>query len=151
LSSEYSEAALARRAEKQALVLSFPGRLADPKAAGGKTVACVETVDETTLILFADQTFLLVGPAATRADTLLQQILSLEHPLAQAQPEGWAELHRRIRAEEEAMRLARMEKVLGAVETNLPQIPELRSELLRLLEALPQDDHPRDRDSRDTG
>ena len=53
--------------------------------------------------------------------------------LETAQPEAYAELDRRIAVEREAMRLARMEKVLGAVETNLPQIPELREELRRLL------------------
>jgi hypothetical protein len=36
------------------------------------------------------------------------------------------------------MRLARMEKVLGAVETNLPRVPELREELRRLLERAPE-------------
>ncbi len=133
MTTEYSEAALARRREKFAHVAAFPGMLPDWGAATGRTVAAIASEGEARLVLFTDGCFLVSGTGPDRGDALLTVLNAAGEVLAAAQPGGWDELQQRIAAETEAMRLARMEKVLGAVETNLPRIPELRAALRALV------------------
>lgn len=133
MTTEYSEAALARRREKFAHVAAFPGLLPDWDLAVGRTVDTIVSVAEGRLVLFTDGCFLVSGPGPDRGDALLTVLTAAGGVLAAAQPAGWDELQQRIAAENEAMRLARMEKVLGAVATNLPRIPELRDALRVLL------------------
>lgn len=127
-----SEIALHRRRDKQEFVRQFPG-LITPADTTGKTVEQVAEVAAVHLLLFTDGTFLVTPPPHGSVEELLALLLAARPVLEAAQPAAYAELDRLIEAEREAMRLARMEKVLGAVETNLPQIPELREELRRLL------------------
>jgi diglucosylglycerate octanoyltransferase len=132
----FSEAALAKRADRTRYLECFPGRLPGWDAAVGKTVAAVARIAgrvEQLAVAFSDGTFLLTRPAEMTPEAVeaalvgLRAILELHHAAA------FATLDRLQAEEAEAMRLARMEKVLGAVQSNLPQIPELRSELLRIL------------------
>lgn len=88
------------------------------------------------LLVFADGTYLPLPPphGTTPAPAaLVQALVTAADLLAVHHPQPVAELLRLAAAESEAARLARMEKVLGAVETNLPRIPELRSALEELL------------------
>jgi hypothetical protein len=136
ITTHYSEAALAKRAERSRHLEAFPGRLAGWEAALGKTVAAVVPVPgriEQLAVAFSDGSFLLTRPAEATPEAVEAVLAGLRSVLEAHHPEAFAALDR-LRAEEaEAMRLARMEKVLGAVQTNLPQIPELRAELLRVL------------------
>ena len=133
----YSEAALQRRSEKFAFAAAFPGRLASFRETEGKTIAAAAPHDEGWVLVFTDGTFIHAAPGAGSRDGLLAAILAAREALVPFHGQALDELDRRIEAEREAMRLARMEKVLGAVETNLPQIPELRSELRRVLDEAP--------------
>jgi hypothetical protein len=134
--SEYSEAALAKRAERARQVEAFPGRLASWEAAVGKRVAAVAPVvgrEERQAVAFEDGSFLLTGQAEATPEAIMAALDGLRPVLEAHHSDAYGALDQ-LRAEEgEAMRLARMEKVLGAVQTNLPQIPELRAALLRLL------------------
>lgn len=132
--THHSEAALERRREKFDYVRTFPGLLAAWDQAVGKRVAQVETVGEWQLVLFEDGCFLIGALSAIRDDALFGTLQEFRNHLAAQHGSALAELDRRAALEAEAMRLARMEKVLGAVETNLPQIPELIRELRRLLD-----------------
>jgi hypothetical protein len=132
--TEYSEAALERRREKFEYAASFPGLLASWGEAAGKTVECVSGPAEAPVVVFTDGCFLVARPGPASGDALLEAINAAREALSTHRRRELEELDRRIAAEREAMRLARMEKVLGAVETNLPHIPELRNELKRLLE-----------------
>jgi hypothetical protein len=136
LSTHFSEAALAKRAERMRHIEGFPGRLADWDGAVGKIVAAVAHVPgrpEQVAVAFADGCFLVTGPAEATPQAVESALAGLRDALESRHAEAYADLDR-LRAEEaEAMRLARMEKVLGAVQANLPQIPELRAELLRIL------------------
>ena len=135
-SSHWSEAALAKRAERMQHLKEFPGRLADWESAVGKTVVAVALVpgrSEQVAVAFADGCFLMAHPTAPTPEAVAGALAGLRDALEPRHVQAYAELDR-LRAEEaEAMRLARMEKVLGAVQANLPQVPELRAELLRLL------------------
>jgi hypothetical protein len=131
--THHSEAALERRREKFEYVAAFPGLLPAWSAAVGKTVAAVVEHAEAQVVVFTDGCFLVTrrGPAA--GDALLSAIDGAREALQPHHAAHLEELDRRVHAEREAMRLARMEKVLGAVENNLPQIPELRDALRDLL------------------
>jgi hypothetical protein len=133
-STRHSEAALERRREKLEYAASFPGMLRDWAACEGKTVERVAGTPGAPVVVFTDGTFLLAQPGAPKAEEALAALESAREALRAHHPEALAELDRRAAAEKEAMRLARMEKVLGAVESNLPRVPELRDELRRLLE-----------------
>jgi hypothetical protein len=132
-----SEAALAKRAERRRFLETFEGRLDSWSGAVGKTVAAIALLpgqEERVAVAFADGSFLLTCPAEAALDVVEAGLIALREQLEPRHEAAYADLDRLRSEEAEAMRLARMEKVLGAVQTNLPQIPELRAELLRLLD-----------------
>jgi len=49
-------------------------------------------------------------------------------------PKAYAEYDRLARLDKEALRAARLEKIIGAIENNLEQIPELKDRLRRLVD-----------------
>lgn len=131
--THFSEAALDVRRQKQALAAALPGRLDSWTAAAGRTVAGTLPLDSGELVVFTDGAYLFARPAPLAGDALVTALLAARTLLEPHHGAVLAELERLAAAEREAMRLARMEKVLGAVETNLPQIPELRAALEKLL------------------
>jgi len=131
--THYSQAALECRREKAEHVLAFPGLLRSWVEAAGKRVERVVKHADVCLVVFDDGCSLVARSGPDRADDLLAVLQAARGALEPHQAAAYAELDRLAAAEREAMRLARMEKVLGAVETNLPQVPELREELKRLL------------------
>ena len=48
--------------------------------------------------------------------------------------EAYAQYDRLVRQDKEALRAARLEKILGAIQNNLAQIPELKDRLRRLVD-----------------
>jgi hypothetical protein len=135
-STRYAEAALAKRAERTRYLEKFPGRLPEWEAAVGKSIAAVVPVPgriEQLAVAFSDGSFLLARPAEATPEAVETALAGLRDTLEPQHAEAFAALDRLQVEEAEAMRLARMEKVVGAVQTNLPQIPELRAELLRVL------------------
>ena len=131
--THYSEAALARRQEKLDAARAFPGRI--PAAlAVGKTVAEVAGTVEEPVLVFTDGSFLLLRAHEPQGSALYDTLLGAREALAARHPAALDVLERCAEAEAEAMRLARMEKILGAVETNLPAVPELRQALFDLLD-----------------
>src|SRR5712691_11309471 len=145
LATHLSEAALKKRVERQRHLAEFPGRLAAWEDAVGKTVAVVARVSgrvEQWAVAFSDGTFLLARPAEATPEAIEAALAGLRGALEAHHAEAFALLDQLQAEGAEAMRLARMEKVLGAVRSNLPQIPELRAELLRVL--VGQDAHEGD-------
>lgn len=134
-STRYSEQALELRREKSEYAAAFPGLLRDWREARGKSVEAVCGTGRASVLVFGDGSFIVGEPGPAGAEELLQALDSAHAVLGRHAPDAVKELDRRIGAEREAIRLARMEKVLGAVETNLPQIPELREQLLLLLKS----------------
>jgi len=125
---------MARRREKLAHAEAFPGRLTELAAAAGKTLAgSVQSGSAPPLLVFADGTWCFAGETPQRGE-LVDALLAARELLAPHHAEALAELDRCIAAEAEAMRLGRMEKVVAAIYSNLPAIPELRDELRRVLD-----------------
>jgi len=132
--TRYSEAALRRRRERRAAVAAFPGRLPAWEAAVDRRLIAVRDTPAGSLLLFEGGQWLLACLAQPAPDDVQAALLAARDLLEPIYTDAYAELDARIAAEREAMRLARMEKILGAVETNLPEIPELRDALREELE-----------------
>jgi hypothetical protein len=133
--TQFSEIALQRRKEKQRYVLEFPGRLAGWAQAPGKTVETVVEAACGSVVLFTDGTFVVTATPIEGTEPLLEALQAARDCLGRHHAGALTELDHRISAEREAMRLARVEKVVGAVETNLTNSPELREQLAKLLGA----------------
>jgi hypothetical protein len=136
----HAEEAMEKRKARLAFVRDFPGRLESWAEAAGKRVAQVHTgPNATSLILFHDGTFLVTGAWAGPPDDLQTLLLDARSVIEPFQPAAYAQLDMFRGEEAEAMRLGRMEKVVGAVQNNLTQIPELRAALLALLQSVEAD------------
>lgn len=132
----HAEEAMEKRKARLAFVRDFPGRLDSWADAAGKRVAQVHSgPDATNLVLFHDGTFLVTRAWAGPPDDLQTLLLDARSVIEPSQPSAYAQLDKLRGEEAEAMRLGRMEKVVGAVRNNLTEIPELREALLELLQA----------------
>ena len=125
--------AMELRAARRAFLTEFPGRLLSLEQAVGKVVLSTWGEGSDRLVLFADGTFFLASDWAGSLDELQDLLLKVRSLVEPHQREAFAALEALQAEETEAMRLGRMEKILGAVAANLPQIPELREALLGLL------------------
>lgn len=122
--------------EKVAFAKSFPGRLTTWEAAVGKKVGHAVSIDagRAGMVVFEDGTFILIpAPDLPPAD-LIRSLLAGRAFLERFHPEGYAELDRWIAADQEMQRMARLENIMGAIQNNLPRIPELKEALKRFLE-----------------
>ncbi|HEX6531666.1 MAG TPA: hypothetical protein VF019_03505 [Nitrospira sp.] len=126
--------------EKVAFMKQFPGLLASWEALKGKTIEAViplKSKQGAAAIICSDGTFLVASPMATEpyelGETLTvgRSLLELKHGNA------YQVYDRLAKNDKEALRQARLEKILGAIENNLEQIPELKERLKALVKEWP--------------
>jgi hypothetical protein len=123
--------------EKVAFTKQFPGLLLEWQACGGKTV---ETVTPLTgkqgaaVVTFTDGTFFVVPPLAPEAWELGQALVDARKHLEPKHPDAYKEYDRLAQKDKEALRSARLEKILGAVQNNVDEIPELKDRLKTLMQ-----------------
>src|SRR5687768_9791346 len=101
-STQFSEAALAKRAERQRHLEGFPGRLPGWEAAVGKRVAAVAPVPgrlEQLGVAFTDGSFLLTRPAEVTPEVVETALEAMRRQLEPRHAEAFAALDR-LRAEE---------------------------------------------------
>lgn len=124
--------------EKVAFVKQFAGRLHTWDEAAGKKVEKVLALDgrSGSVVVFHDRTFLVVPKLEPEPADLLAALMTARTDLEAEHADLYAELDRLMLREKELLRRARLEKILGAVTHNLPAIPELKEELLKLLSKL---------------
>lgn len=125
--------------EKVAFVKTFPGRISPWEAMRGKTIEKVVFPEGRpgAVLLFTDLSFAVVprmDEMIPEPSDLLAGILAARPSYEASQPAAYVELDRLIAREKETQRLARLQKVLGAVRNNMAAIPELKDELRRLLD-----------------
>jgi hypothetical protein len=115
----------------------FPGLLAAWDQATGKTLAAaapMRTKAGSAVLVFDDGSFAVAPPLAPEPWELTEG-LDVARPLLESRhAEAFAEYDRLVRRDKEALRAARLEKILGAIENNLEQIPELKDRLRRLVD-----------------
>ncbi len=122
--------------EKVAFTKRFPGLTLDWKACEGKTIRAVVPLTGkrgAAVVVFTDGCFTVVPPLNPEAWELGQALLDARIHLEPMHREAYAEYDRLARKDKEALKSARVEKILGAIQNNLEQIPELKDRLKALV------------------
>lgn len=121
---------------KVAFMKRFPGLMTSWEQARGKTVEAVATLTSragAAVIIFTDGSFAVAPPLAPEPWDLSEGLKAGRRFLEPKHPEAYAEYDRLVRQDQEALRAARLEKILGAIRNNLEQIPELKDRLRQLV------------------
>ena len=123
--------------EKVAFMKRFPGLTLAWEQVQGKqiqTVAPLSSKAGAAVLVFADGTFAIASPLAPQPWELSEALGAARPHLEQRHREAYSEYDRLVRKDKEALRRARLEKILGAIRNNVQQIPELKDRLRRLLD-----------------
>lgn len=122
--------------EKVAFIKRFPGLTLDWKACEGKIVQNVTPLtgkQGAAVVVFTDGSYTIVPPLAPEAWELGQALMDARSHLEPKHKAAFAEFDRLAKKDKEALRSARLEKILGAIQNNLEQIPELKDRLRALV------------------
>ena len=124
--------------EKVAFVKQFPGRVHTWDEAAGKTIEKVISLPGRSgaILVLHDHTFVVVPRLDPDPADLLAGVMAARSELEAGNIIRYQELDRFVQRQKDLLRQARLEKILGAVTHNMPEIPELKEELLKLLSRL---------------
>ncbi|HET6674675.1 MAG TPA: hypothetical protein VFG71_05010 [Nitrospiraceae bacterium] len=114
----------------------FPGLLAAWEAAAGKTIEAIRPLrgkDGAVVVIFTDGCFLAAPPLTPEPWELGEALHAARPHVEQAHREAYAQYDRLLAKDKEASRTARLEKIVGAIQNNLEQIPELRERIKQLV------------------
>ncbi len=122
--------------EKVAFTRQFPGLLLDWKSFEGKTIQAVIPLTGkpgAAVIVCSDATFTVVPALSPEPWALGQGLVDARARLEPTHQAAYEEYDRLAKKDKEALRIARLEKILGAISNNLGQIPELKERLKELV------------------
>ena len=122
--------------EKVAFTRQFPGLKREWHACLGKTVEAVTPLtgkQGAAVVTFTDGTFFVVPPLAPEPWELGQALADARKYLEPQHREAYKEYDRLAKKDKEALRSARVEKILGAIQNNVDQLPELKDRLKALV------------------
>lgn len=122
--------------EKVAFAHQFPGLVLSWQACEGKTIRAVLPLTGkpgAMVIVFADASFTIVPPLAPEPWAIGQALVDARAQLEPAHQAAYEEYDRLVKKDKEALKTARLEKIVGAIHNNLEQIPELKDRLKALV------------------
>lgn len=122
--------------EKVAFTKQFPGLILDWKTCEGKTVQAVVPLtgrQGAAVIVFGDGSFVVVPPLSPEPWELGQALLDARSQLEPTHQTAYVTFDRLARKDKDALKAARLEKIVGAIQNNLEQIPELKERLKELV------------------
>ncbi len=122
--------------EKVAFMKQFPGLLGSWEALVGKsieTVIMLKGKQGAAAIVFSDGTFTVAPPMATEPYELGETLSVARTFLEPKHQTAYVEHDRLVKKDRDALKSARVEKILGAIENNVQQIPELKDRLKELV------------------
>lgn len=122
--------------EKVAFTKQFPGLTLAWHACEGKTVQTIVPLtgkQGAAVIVFTDGTFSIAPPLAPEAWEFGQALIDARAHLEPAHPAAYAEYDRLAKKDKDALKSARLEKIVGAIQNNVEQIPELKERLKELV------------------
>jgi hypothetical protein len=122
--------------EKVAFTKQFPGLTLDWNTCEGKTVQAVLPLtgkQGAAVIVFTDGTFTIVPPLAPEAWEFGQALIDARAHLEPKHQAAYVEYDRLAKKDTDALKSARADKIIGAIENNLEQIPELKDRLKALV------------------
>ncbi|SPP63043.1 hypothetical protein [Nitrospira lenta] len=122
--------------EKVAFAKEFPGLTLDWKTCEGKTVHAVLPLtgkQGAAVIVYTDGAFTIVPPLAPEAWEFGQALIDARAQLEPKHPAAYVAYDRLAKKDKDALKSARADKIIGAIENNLEQIPELKDRLKALV------------------
>ncbi len=123
--------------EKVAFMKRFPGLLMAWQQTHGKTIESVTPLPSkphVAVLVFADGSFTIAPPLAPEPRELTDGLTAARTALEPTHTQANAEYDRLVQRDREALLAARMEKIIGAIQNNLEQIPELKERIRRLVD-----------------
>ncbi len=124
--------------EKVAFMKRFPGLVSSWEQARDKTVEAVAPLKSkpgAAVVIFTDGSFAVVPPIAPEPWELTDGLAAARPVLEAKHGDAYAEYDRLVRKDKDALREARLEKIIGAIENNLDQVPELKDRLRQLVKS----------------
>lgn len=122
--------------EKVAFVKQFPGLAGSWEQVTGKTIESVTPLPSKpgyATLVFTDGSFLVAPPLDTQPKELGEGLNTARASLEPRHPEPYKEYDRLAKLDKDATRAARLEKIIGAIQNNLEQIPELKDRIRQLV------------------
>ncbi len=122
--------------EKVAFMKQFPGLLEGWEALAGKTITDVIPLkgkQGAAVLVCADGAFTILPPMATEPYELGEALTVARSLLEPAHQQAYVEYDRLAKKDKDALMAARADKILGAIQNNLEQIPELKDRLKELV------------------
>ena len=126
--------------EKVAFMKAFPGLLGSWEALKGKTIEAVIPLkgkQGAAAIICTDGTFTVAPPMVTEPYELGETLTVGRSFLEPKHGPAYREYDRLAKQDKDALRQARLEKIIGAIQNNLEQIPELKERLKALVKEWP--------------
>lgn len=123
--------------EKVAFMKRFPGLTMTWEETIGRTIQAVAPLPSkagAAVVVFSDGSFAVAPALAPEPWELTEGLDAARRFLEPKHAAAFAEYDRLVRQDKEALRAARLEKILGAIQNNLEQIPELKDRLRRLVD-----------------
>ncbi|HEU5201837.1 MAG TPA: hypothetical protein VFT92_03510 [Nitrospira sp.] len=122
--------------EKVAFMKQFPGLLTTWDGLKGKTIEAViplKLKQGAAAIICSDGTFTVAPPMMTEPYELGETLTAGRSILEPKHSKAYGEYDRLVLKDKDALKTARLEKIIGAIENNLEQIPELKERLKALV------------------
>lgn len=124
--------------EKVAFMKQFPGLLKAWEQTHGKTVESVTPLPSkatAAVLVFTDGSFTIAPPLSPEPWELAEGLASARATLEPRHRDAYSEYDRLVTKDAEALRAARMEKIVGAIQNNLEHIPELKDRIRQLVKS----------------
>jgi len=122
--------------EKVAFMKQFPGLLGNWESLAGKTVKAVILLkgkQGAAVLVCTDGTFTIVPAMASEPYELGEALAVARTLLEPTHQAAYMEYDRLVKKDKDALKSARVEKILGAIHNNLEQHPELKDRLKELV------------------
>ena len=126
--------------EKVAFMKQFPGLVGSWEALKGKTIDAVIPLkgkQGAAAIVCSDGTFTVAPPMLTEPYELGETLTVGRTLLEPKHRNAYLEYDRLAKRDKDALKQARLEKIIGAIQNNLEQIPELKERLKALVKEWP--------------
>ena len=122
--------------EKVAFMKQFPGLTGTWEQTKGKTIEAVTPLPSNpgaATLVFDDGSFVVAPPLAPQPAELGEGLNTARKALEPKHPQAYQEYDRLVKKDKDALKAARLEKILGAIQNNLAQIPELKDRIRQLV------------------
>jgi diglucosylglycerate octanoyltransferase len=122
--------------EKVAFMKQFPGLAGSWEQIAGRTIESVTPLPLKpgyATLVFTDGSFIVVPPLDTQPKELGEGLTTARTLLEARHSEPYKEYDRLVKQDKDATRVARLEKIIGAIRNNLEQIPELKDRIRQLV------------------